>query len=86
MHSKIRHYTPPPPTVFCQLGLIEKSGFVNIVIQKEKVITLPDDILKNYLNQDQLKEFREGTAGIFSITVYAEKPADKACCDPGCCG
>ena len=67
------------------LGLIEKSGFVNITIQKEKVITLPDDILKNYLDQDQLKAFREGTAGIFSITVYAEKPANKACCEPGCC-
>jgi arsenite methyltransferase len=67
------------------LNLIEKSGFVNITIQKEKVITLPDDILKNYLEHDQLKGFREGTAGIFSITVYAEKPANRACCDPGCC-
>jgi len=67
------------------LKLIENSGFVNITIQKEKVISLPDDILKNYLDQEQLTEFKQGSTGIFSITVYAEKPGEKSCCEPGCC-
>ena len=56
------------------LGLIEKNGFTNVVLQKEKVIVLPDDILRNYLNDEELSQYKEGNAGIFSITVYAEKP------------
>ncbi|MBP7400950.1 MAG: arsenite methyltransferase [Chitinophagales bacterium] len=65
------------------LELIKANGFTNITIQKEKSIHVPDDILKNYLNDKELSEYRNGNTGIFSITVYAEKP--KACCEPGCC-
>ena len=66
------------------LELIKINGFTNIVIQKEKTINIPDDILMNYLNDEQLNNFRAGNTGIFSITVYAEKP--KACgCGTECC-
>ncbi|TWF40468.1 ubiquinone/menaquinone biosynthesis C-methylase UbiE [Chitinophaga polysaccharea] len=67
------------------LDMIENNGFKNITIQKEKVITIPDDILANYLNTAEIAAFRAGNTGIYSITVYAEKPADAACCAPGCC-
>lgn len=63
--------------------LIEANGFVNIQIQKEKAITIPDDILSNYLSSDELKNFKMGQTGIFSITVYAEKP--NACSGKDCC-
>ena len=65
------------------LSIIEQTGFKNISIQKEKRITLPDEILANYLSKDGIEEFKTGNTGIFSITVYAEKP--EACCAPGCC-
>lgn len=65
------------------LGLIERNGFKNITLQKEKAIVLPDDILKNYFDKEGLEKFKTGDTGIFSITVYAEKP--EACCEPGCC-
>lgn len=65
------------------LEKIEASGFVNITIQKEKAIYLPDDILKNYLSEEERNRFKTGNTGIFSITVYAEKPA--ACCGTNCC-
>lgn len=65
------------------LGYIHELGFVNTVIQKEKAIHIPDDILVNYLNEDELNRYKQGDTGIFSITVYAEKPV--ACCAPGCC-
>lgn len=65
------------------LSIIQQTGFSEIIIQKEKRITLPDDILKDYLSADQITEFKTGTTGIFSITVYAEKPVN--CCAPGCC-
>ena len=67
------------------MALIMDKGFTNIVIQKEKVITIPDDILSRYLSPDQINELKKSGLGIFSITVYAEKPAQKACCGIDCC-
>ena len=68
------------------LNLIQKNGFNNIVVQKEKSILIPDDILSNYLNKDELEKFRSGKTGITSVTVYGEKPLAKSpCCAPGCC-
>jgi arsenite methyltransferase len=68
------------------LELIDANGFTNITIQKEKAIIIPDDILKNYLTEEEIQNFKSGNMGIFSITVYAEKPAAN-CCVPGngCC-
>ena len=65
------------------LSIIQKTGFSNITIQKEKRITLPEDILKDYLTPQQVFDFTTGKTGIFSITVYAEKA--EACSAPGCC-
>ena len=68
------------------LELIESNGFTNITIQKEKTILVPDDILGNYLSADEIATFKNSGAGIFSITVYAEKPSERECgCAPGCC-
>ncbi|HEY5369725.1 MAG TPA: arsenite methyltransferase [Hanamia sp.] len=66
------------------MELIKANGFSNITLQKEKPINVPDDILRNYLNEKQLAEFKAGNTGIFSITVYAEKPKS-SCCGPDCC-
>lgn len=65
------------------LALITNSGFTNVQLQKEKAIVIPDDILQNYLSQTELNDFKSGNTGIFSITVYAEKP--KECCGTDCC-
>ncbi|MEO5995400.1 MAG: arsenite methyltransferase [Chitinophagaceae bacterium] len=68
------------------MELIKSNGFENIVIQKQKPIILPHDILENYLDDAELKEFKSGKTGIFSITAYAEKPGQvTACCGPDCC-
>jgi ubiquinone/menaquinone biosynthesis C-methylase UbiE len=55
------------------LGMMSGSGLKNILIQKEKVIAIPDETLLNYLDHNGLNEFKESGSGIFSITVYAEK-------------
>ena len=65
------------------LGLIKTNGFENIIVQKEKEIVIPDDILSAYLSATEITDFRNGETGIYSITVFAKKPA--ACCAPGCC-
>ena len=65
------------------LQLIDANGFKNVTLQKEKVITIPDDILSNYLSSEQIAAFKQSGTGIFSVTVYAEKPT--ACCGTDCC-
>ncbi|WP_159023576.1 arsenite methyltransferase [Formosa sp. L2A11] len=83
------------------LQLITDQGFKNIQIQKEKPIVIPNDILSKYLSEEEVKAFNNGGVGIFSITVYAEKPGipqektslefseiePSSCCSPstGCC-
>jgi ubiquinone/menaquinone biosynthesis C-methylase UbiE len=71
------------------LELIHTNGFKNIIIQKEKPIIIPEDILKNYLSQEEIRSFNNGAAGIFSLTVFAQKPTaeNKPTCLPGsgCC-
>lgn len=69
------------------LELIEKNGFTNITLQKDREIVVPDDILSQYLTSEQLTAFKNSGTGIRSVTVYAEKPQEekKACCEPGCC-
>lgn len=68
------------------LELITSTGFINVTVQKEKIITVPDDILLNYISKEDIVAFKNSGMGIYSVTVYAEKPAAKEpCCAPGCC-
>ena len=60
------------------LSYVSKVGFVNMQIQKDKPIIVPDDILKNYLNAEEIDQYKANETVIRSITVYAEKAA-------GCC-
>jgi len=55
------------------LKAISESGLKNTKIQKEKIQSLPDDLLLQYLNSEELQEFKKSGTGIFSITVYSEK-------------
>lgn len=56
------------------LDIIRATGFENLSIQKSKPILIPDEILREYLSETELKAFLAAKVGIFSITVYAEKP------------
>ena len=56
------------------LQFIKEQGFQHIKIQKEKPIVIPNDILGKYLSQEEVKTFNQKAIGIFSVTVYAEKP------------
>lgn len=79
------------------LDIIAETGFVNVTLQIEKPIVLPDPFLAEYLTADEITAYRSQSTGIVSVTVYAEKPAPAsatdgpavaqagACCAPGCC-
>lgn len=66
------------------LGYIEQSGFKNITLQKQKPIIVSDDILKDYLNEEEIAAYKNNPTVIYSITVYAEK---QSCCSSNgkCC-
>jgi arsenite methyltransferase len=55
------------------LKIIEQTGFKNIEVMKTKTIDIPDEILRLYLPEDEIKRYRENSVGIFSITVTADK-------------
>jgi len=57
------------------LDQIEIAGFENILIQKIKPIAIPEDILSKYLALHEISDFNSGNTGIFSISVYGEKPS-----------
>ncbi|MBF9252216.1 arsenite methyltransferase [Pontibacter sp. 172403-2] len=69
------------------LQIIHEAGFENVTMQKEKAIQVPDEILRDYLNENEIQKFRESSTGIFSISVYGDKPLEGATCTPGsgCC-
>ena len=83
------------------LNLLKDQGFHSISLQKEKPITIPEDILERYLSESDMLNFITSGIGIFSITVYGEKPQndqqkpklklselqETSSCDPksGCC-
>lgn len=66
------------------IRLIGDTGFTDITVQKEKVITIPDEILQEYITADEITAFRNSGVGIYSITVFARK--DNRCTPgAGCC-
>jgi arsenite methyltransferase len=67
------------------ISLIHESGFKNVTVQKEKPIIIPNDILLNYLSEQEINEYKNSGKGIFSVTVYAEKPAAESCTPGGGC-
>jgi ubiquinone/menaquinone biosynthesis C-methylase UbiE len=80
------------------LDIIRQAGFSAITIQKEKLITIPREIMEGYLSKEEFDKFTAGKTGIYSITVYAEKPSEEikvsgvktiekntSCCGPDGC-
>lgn len=57
------------------LKIAENSGFLNIKVHKQKEIKLPDSLLSEYNDQNEINSYHSGDKGIFSITVSAIKPA-----------
>lgn len=65
------------------LGIIRDLGFLDITVQKRKPIVVPDDILRNYLNAEELAAFKASGTGIYSITVFARKSSVDCCAPKG---
>lgn len=55
------------------MDIINRRGFKNISIRKEKSIVIPDDVLSEYLSEHEKELFKKSGTGIFSITITADK-------------
>jgi len=55
------------------LNHIKAAGFKNVVIKRERLIELPDDLLLQHISQEAITQFKQNNTGVYSITVYAEK-------------
>lgn len=56
------------------ISIIKNTGFENVEIKRTKVISLPDSLLKKYLDEKSIQMVRENLEGIFSITVTGKVP------------
>jgi len=56
------------------LKFILEAGFIDIEVHKQKEIKLPDTLLSEFNDPDEMNRFLSGQTGIFSITVTAYKP------------
>lgn len=56
------------------IKIIKDAGFREIAILKEKKILIPDSILREYLNEAGLADFKKSGTSIISVTVYGKKP------------
>jgi arsenite methyltransferase len=61
------------------ISIIEEAGFINVQVNKEKKIDLPDELLLLYMSAEELDKFKNGETGIFSITVTGKKPEGCGC-------
>lgn len=52
---------------------IEKAGFRDVTLHKQKEILIPDDILLKCMTEQELTAFKASEKGIYSITVSAIK-------------
>jgi len=55
------------------LSIIKDQNFNDITVHKQKLIEIPDCIMRNYLTETELLETKSGKIGIFSVTVSAKK-------------
>lgn len=55
------------------LQTIKESGFINVEIKRSHTVGLPDSLLKTYMTEQQIADYRKNETGIFSITVVGYK-------------
>lgn len=55
------------------LGIIAKTGFKNVQVKKEKNIGIPEETLREYLDENEIRFYKQSGTQVLSITVYGEK-------------
>jgi small redox-active disulfide protein 2 len=58
------------------LSEIEKANFTEIKVERTKTVEIPDELLREQLDEDLLAKFKVGNVGIYSITVTGKRPSE----------
>jgi ethanolamine ammonia-lyase small subunit len=66
-------------TSSCCESEVDYTVLLDVKVHKQKEIKLPDSLLSEYNDSNELKSYHAGGTGIFSITVSAEKPVGCSC-------
>lgn len=56
------------------LSEIKKANFEDIKIERTKTVVIPDDVLKEHLDEETIEKYKKGNVGIYSITVTGKRP------------
>ncbi len=56
------------------LGFIRQAGFRNIKVLKDRRVEVPREVLLKYLKENEIRDLEKSGVGIFSVTVWGEKP------------
>jgi arsenite methyltransferase len=62
------------------IDMVKGTGFINTIILKEKEVVVPEETILSLISKTEMEDLKKKQVGIFSITVYAEKPG----CNCGC--
>ncbi|MCU4177454.1 arsenite methyltransferase [Carboxylicivirga sp. N1Y90] len=55
------------------LKVITDTGFKKVEVKKEKLISIPDEVLLKYISEEEIAVLKEKGTGIYSITVVGVK-------------
>ena len=56
------------------LQVIKDSGFEFVSVLKQHDIVLPDEVLLQFINKNELEEYRKKPSAVVSITINGQKP------------
>lgn len=56
------------------MGLVDKAGFQDMAIRKERTIDLPEHVVRKHLSETEFRVWQSGKTGLLSITLFARKP------------
>ncbi len=55
------------------LAEIKKAGFKDIKVERTKTVIIPDGVLEEHLEKQTIQKYKDGSVGIYSITVVGYK-------------
>ena len=56
------------------LGFVSQAGFTNVKVQKDRKVEIPRPVLLKYLTETEVAVLESSGTGIYSITLWGEKP------------
>ncbi|MBS1636423.1 MAG: arsenite methyltransferase [Bacteroidetes bacterium] len=56
------------------LQVIKDTGFEYVSVLKQHDIVLPDEVLLQFINKEEIEAYRKNTSAIVSITINGQKP------------